>query len=799
MKKFLSVIIALTIVLAMMPVAVFAATDISGATISTIASQEYTGNAITPTPTVKVNGNTLTEGVDFTYSYENNVNVGTTATVIITGMGNYTGTASKTFRISQASFTFSVSIAGWTEGETASTPTVSGNKSGGTVTFEYKVKTASNSTYTDTVPTTAGEYTVRASIAATTNYRKATATATFTIGAPKAAQTITAADVTATFGDTGKAVSASTNGNGAITYAVSAGTDVVDVNATTGALTIKNAGTATITVSAAATDTYKAATKEITVTVDPKEVAIPAADSAEFTYTGEELTYAIDENDAYTVNDNAQTNAGTYTVTVTLNDTANYVWADGTTAAKTYEFVIGKVVVAAPAADSAEFTYTGTEQTYTIASSDYYTVDGDAQTNAGTYTVTATLNDADNYVWADGTTAPKTYEFIIGKATITITAIDKTANTGDDVPEFTEEDYVVEGLVNGETLKTNPTLSYETAPDMENGGDVVINISGAEAPDGDNYDIVYNNATLTVNLVKEAQGSGMMIVLLLKKNAADDNGIAVEVVETEGGSITVDPTDAAENATVTLTPSANEGYEFDYLKVTNANGAEIALTEADGAYTFIMPASDVTVTATFKKVEDAVEADACTKDESCPLYNFVDLDLNAWYHDGVHFCVTEGLMLGTDETTFDPMLTVNRATLVTVLWRLAGSPAVDTAADFTDVEADMWYTDAIAWAAANGIVNGYGDGKFGTNDQITREQTVAILNRYASVKELATTEDVEAPADYTYSDWAKNNVAWAVENGLFAELGIDVTDLTAEASRAELATYIARFAKNIAK
>lgn len=740
MKKFLSVIIALTIVLAMMPVGVFALSDISGATIDTIASETYTASEITPTPTVTLNGNTLVEGVDFTYEYSNNIDVGT-ATVTVVGMGNYSGTASKNFSIARATFSVGISIADWREGETPNQPVITGIPESlmSVAVVEYRAD-SDGSSYSTEVPTTAGNYLVKVNLARTSNYNRCGASAKFTIGAPKLAQTITADNVTATYGDTNTAVSATTTGNGTISYAVTEGTDVVDVNATTGALTIKKAGTATVTVTAAVTDTYKAATKDVTVTVNPVVVAVPEADTTEFTYDGTAKTYTIATNDAYTVNGNVQTDANEtgYNVTVALNDETNYKWDDDTTAPKTYNFVINKAVVTAPVADTAEFTYTGTAQTYTIAPNDAYTVEGNIQINANEtgHTVTVTLNDEANYKWDDGTTAPKTYEFIIDKATIVITAKDKNTTTGNVAPTLGEGDYTVEGLVNGETLKTNPTLSYESTPNMTDGGKFNITVSGAEAPDGDNYNIEYNNATLTVT--KSAQGGGMLLVLLLRANEAE--------APTEP-EVPVEPETPAE-PDAPAEPGASED---------------------------------------------------CTKDEACPLYNFIDLDLNAWYHDGVHFCVTEGLMLGTDETTFDPMLTVNRATLVTVLWRLAGSPAVDTAADFTDVEADMWYTDAIAWASANGIVNGYGEGKFGTTDKITREQTVAILNRYAIVKALANSEDAEASLDYTYSDWAKNNVAWAVENGLLENLGIDVTDLTAEASRTELATYIYRFVKNIVK
>ena len=124
---------------------------------------------------------------------------------------------------------------------------------------------------------------------------------------------------------------------------------------------------------------------------------------------------------------------------------------------------------------------------------------------------------------------------------------------------------------------------------------------------------------------------------------------------------------------------------------------------------------------------------------------------------------------------------------------------VDSPVDFFDVADGLWYSDAIDWAAAYGIVNGYGDGRFGPTDQITREQIMAILNRYAAYKGWTDGTALPMLAQYKYSEWAENNVIWAENNGLLDGLGVDVSDMTAKASRAELAAYLHRFMKNIIK
>ena len=182
-----------------------------------------------------------------------------------------------------------------------------------------------------------------------------------------------------------------------------------------------------------------------------------------------------------------------------------------------------------------------------------------------------------------------------------------------------------------------------------------------------------------------------------------------------------------------------------------------------------------------------------------PEYPFTDIE-GEWYEEDVKYVYDLGLMNGVnDGTKFAPEMTTTRAMIVTILWRMEDSPATTGALEFPDVADGMWYTAAIDWASANGIVNGYGDGNFGPEDEVTREQIMAILNRYAQYKGWTEDTAVSMVAQYTCSIWAENNVNWADMSGLLADLGVDVTDMTAKASRAELAAYLSRFMQNIAK
>ena len=114
---------------------------------------------------------------------------------------------------------------------------------------------------------------------------------------------------------------------------------------------------------------------------------------------------------------------------------------------------------------------------------------------------------------------------------------------------------------------------------------------------------------------------------------------------------------------------------------------------------------------------------------------FADVDADAWYAEAVAYCREHGLMNGTSDTTFEPESNLTRAMLVTVLYRSAGSPAVTGADNFTDTVDGAYYADAVVWASQQSIVSGYGNGLFGTNDPVTREQMTAIFWRYAGSPE----------------------------------------------------------------
>ncbi len=150
---------------------------------------------------------------------------------------------------------------------------------------------------------------------------------------------------------------------------------------------------------------------------------------------------------------------------------------------------------------------------------------------------------------------------------------------------------------------------------------------------------------------------------------------------------------------------------------------------------------------------------------------FTDVPVDAWYAEAVAYCQENGVMNGTTDTTFAPEETLTRAMLATVLYRMNDSPVLSGPPDFNDVKTGSWYSDAVSWAAKNGVISGYGNGVFGVNDPTTREQAVAILWRYAgSPSETAESEFSDAAA---VSNWAQAAVRWASANGMTDGMAAD--------------------------
>ena len=488
---------------------------------------------------------------------------------------------------------------------------------------------------------TASEESGRVTIA-TTNYKDITATLTFhpTDKLVQDGFKFENGSVTKTYGDGDFTLTVTGMAEGSTVTYESSKPEVATVDGT-GKVTIKGAGTAVITAKASATEEYDAAAATCTLTVEKKPIAIPTADATVFTYNGTEQTYALAEDGAYTITGNKQTNA---------NETG--------------------------------------------------------------YSVTAALKDTVNTQWADGTTADKTYTFVIGKAVITVKAKDQTAYVGDKAPALGEDSYTVSGLVGEEKLTTQPTVKYigtdgsEIAPDMTKTGEVKILADGAAA--SDNYTIHYEDGKLTVSTRPSGGGS------------SNDSSYTVSVDKTKNGAITVSPKSASKGDTVTVTVKPDKGYELDTLKILDKNGDKVKLTEKNGKYTFVMPAGKVTVKSSFA--------------EEAPEQIFADVPVDAYYYEAVKWAAEKGITGGTGNGLFSPDATCTRAQSAAFLSRAAGSPAVSGSAGFSDVAANAYYAQAVAWAKEHGITDGIGGGLFGSANDCTRAQIAAFLWRLYAEK-----------------------------------------------------------------
>ena len=175
---------------------------------------------------------------------------------------------------------------------------------------------------------------------------------------------------------------------------------------------------------------------------------------------------------------------------------------------------------------------------------------------------------------------------------------------------------------------------------------------------------------------------------------------------------------------------------------------------------------------------------------------FNDVPEGYWAYDAVQYVYGEGLMAGTSGSTFSPESTTTRGQIVTILWRLSGSPQVDYLLDFSDVDEDSYYGEAVRWAASEGIAGGYGNGTFGPSDTITREQLAVMLYRFAQAQGY----DVTASADlsgYTdvgeVSSYAAQALSWTAAEGIINGTGATTLSPDGSATRAQVAVILTRF------
>ena len=263
---------------------------------------------------------------------------------------------------------------------------------------------------------------------------------------------------------------------------------------------------------------------------------------------------------------------------------------------------------------------------------------------------------------------------------------------------------------------------------------------------------------------------------------------AVTTPETPGGTVTVSPSRASSGRTVTITAAPDTGFALESLTVLDSRGNEIALTDkGDGKYTFTMPASRVTVEASFAPA---------------PL-PFEDVAPGAWYEEAVRYAYFHNIMEGMRETEFAPATALTRAMAAQILYNLEGQPDLsdeNLGYPYEDVDAQAWYGNAVYWARITGVATGYGDGTFQPTDSITRQEFAQMLYNYAKYKgyDLSAEGDLSTfPDANSIADWAEAAMSWANGNQLINGHDDGTIDAAGIGTRAQAASILMKFDQNL--
>lgn len=343
---------------------------------------------------------------------------------------------------------------------------------------------------------------------------------------------------------------------------------------------------------------------------------------------------------------------------------------------------------------------------------------------------------------------------------------------------------------NGEALPY--FMSKDVVAKSEDGSYVAMERNDLKAGDyivpKDTSDISAEDLAPGFEVVENADGTFTVVRPQTPPPAKPSYDVAI--APTENGSVAVDPKGAKEGEKVAVTVKPDEGFELASLVVADEDGNALKLElNADGTYSFEMPAGDVTVHAAFE----------CDGGELCPSHGFTDVDQSQWYHAAIDWAVETKVLNGIGGTTLMmPDGEITRAQMAQVLWNVEGRPAATEGEPFSDVSDADWFADAVAWASQEGIFQGY-DGAFDPDAELTREQAAAVLMRWAA----SNGEDVSGRADLSgfpdadgVSEWAVESVRWAVDAGVLQGVansdGTTTVSAQGTATRAQVAALMMR-------
>ena len=384
-----------------------------------------------------------------------------------------------------------------------------------------------------------------------------------------------------------------------------------------------------------------------------------------------------------------------------------------------------------------------------------FTVEYSTNTNVGTATATVKVGD----------TVIGTATFNITKATpdIKISA-DQTSLTGSGTVKLTVTGApTTEGNVNVTCdndidVTQNEGTFTATLPNATKTYTFKASYTGAE-----NGNYSDKDAYCTVTVTRHSSGSGSSYAVSAPSSV-------------KNGTVTVSPKSAGKGSTVTVTVKPDSGYVLESLSVVDQNGSKIKLTDkGDGKYTFTMPSGKVEVKAAFME-------------DNSVLNFFYDVPNDAYYYEAVKWALDKGITSGVGGDLFGAEQTCTRSQIVTFLWRAAGSPEPKSAGSFADVSADSYYAKAAAWAVENGITAGTGADKFSPDAVCTRAQAVTFLARALNGKAAGGAEFTDVPADSYFAD----AVAWALSNGVTGGIGDGLFGADNDCTRAQIVTFLFR-------
>ena len=353
-----------------------------------------------------------------------------------------------------------------------------------------------------------------------------------------------------------------------------------------------------------------------------------------------------------------------------------------------------------------------------------------------------------------------------------------------EAPQFGAFNYAVE--ISGGTFSFDPSTRVKN-----NGKDYIVKRAGSEgaytytvlAKSGLTSGVYLTNPSgaLASNYYVSSTANGVWTVSYSApysggSSSYDPTYSVSTPSKTENGSVTVSPKSASKGDTVTVTVKPDSGYVLETLTVTDKNGNELTLKDkGDGKYTFTMPAGKVEVKATFME-------------DNSVLNFFYDVPNDAYFYEAVKWAVKNGITDGVGDNLFAPGQPCTCAQIVTFLWRAAGSPAPKSTMSFADVPAGSYYAKAVAWAVENGITLGTGDGTFSPNATCTRAQSVTFLYRALGTAPATANGFTDVAANAFYTD----AVAWAVENGVTNGTTDSTFSPDNGCTRAQIVTFLFR-------